>query len=69
MLANHRIEIYCNRKLTSGNSDSSAIYPSLHNRYIAFVYPKYCDYKGENFPQRTFSLKTGNLFSLTFYVK
>ena len=27
------------------HSDGSAIYPSLHNRYIAYVYPKYCNYK------------------------
>ena len=53
--------------MKSGHSDGSAIYPSLPNRYIVYVYPKYCDYKGGNFPQRTFSFKTGKLFSLTVY--
>ena len=35
--------------MKSGNSDGSAIYPSLHNRYIAYVYPKYCDLNDWNF--------------------
>ena len=38
------------RKTKNGNLDGSVIYPSLHNRYIAYVYPKYCDYNGLNFP-------------------
>ena len=51
------------------HSDGSPIYPSLHNQYVAYmyVYPKCCYYKGGNFPQRTFSFKTGKLFLLTFY--
>ena len=38
-----------NKEKKKGLSDSSAIYPSLHNRYIACVYPKYCDNKGGDF--------------------
>ena len=52
----------------NGHSDSSAIYSSLHNRYIACVYPKYCDYKGGDFSQRTFGFKTGKLFCLLLTV-
>ena len=56
MLANYRIEKFLeqeNNKKKNGHSDSSAIYPSLHNRHIACVFPKYCDYKGWDFPRRT----------------
>ena len=68
-LANQGIEKFLERKIKkkNGHSDSSAIYPSLHNRYIACVYPKYCDYKGGDFPRRTFSFKTGKLFLFTIY--
>ena len=67
MLANQGIEKFLEREnKKSGHSDSSVIYPSLHNRYIACVYPKYCDYKGGDFP-RTFSFKMGKLFLLTIY--
>ena len=54
----------------SDHSDSSGIcmYPSLHNRYIACVYPKYCNNKGGDFPRRTFGFKTGKLFCLLFTV-
>ena len=51
-LANHGIEKLLERenKKKSGHLDGSAIYLSLHKQYIAYVYPKYCDYKGGNFP-------------------
>ena len=68
MLANQGIEKFLereNKKKKNGHSDSSAIYSSLHNRYIACVYPKYCDYKGGDFSQRTFGFKTGKLFLFT----
>ena len=52
--------------MRSGNSDASAIYPSLHNRYMACIYPKYCDYNSWNFPVRIFGFKTGKLFLFTF---
>ena len=52
--------------MKSGNLDGSTIYPSIHNRYIAYVYPKYCDDNGWNFPQRTFSFNIGKLFLFTF---
>ena len=52
--------------MKSGNSDGSAIYPSLHNRYIAYVYPKYCNYNSWNFPRKTFGLDTGKLLLFTF---
>ena len=63
-LSNHRIEKFLEQenKKKSGHSDSSAKYPSLHNRYIACVYPKYCDYKGGDFPRRTFGFKMGKPF-------
>ena len=54
--------------MKSGNSDGSVIYPSLHSRYIAYVYPKYCEYNGWNFPQRTFGFNTGKLFCLLLMV-
>ena len=68
-LAKQGIEKFLGRenKKKSGHLDSSAIYPSLHNRYIACVYPKYCDYKGGDFPRRTFGFKTGKLFLFTIY--
>ena len=47
--------------MESSNLDGSAIYPRLHNRYIAYVYPKYWDYNSWNFPQRTFSFNTEKL--------
>ena len=47
------------KKKKNGHSDSSSIYPSLHNRCIACVYPKYCDDKVGDFPRRTFGFKTG----------
>ena len=67
-LANQGIEKFLERetkKKKNGHSDSSAIYSSLHNRYIACVHPKHCDYKGGYFSRRTFSFKTGKLFSFT----
>ena len=66
-LANQGIEKFLEREKKSGHSDSSAIYPSSHNRYIACVYPKYCDYKGGDFPRRTFGFKMGKLFLFTIY--
>ena len=67
-LANHRIEKFLEREnKKSGHSDSSAIYTSLHNRYIACLYPKYWDYKGGDFPRRNFGFKTGKLFLFTIY--
>ena len=55
-LANWGIEKFLERENEkNGHSNSSAIYPSLHNRYIACVYPKYCDSKGGDFRRRTFS--------------
>ena len=57
MLANHGIEQLLERENKVGHSDVSAIYPSLHYRYIAYVYLKYCDCKGGNFPRRTFGFK------------
>ena len=55
------------KKKKNGHLDSSAIYPSLHNRYIACVYPKYCDYKGGDFPRRTYGFKTRKMFLFTIY--
>ena len=52
--------------MKSGNWDGSVIYLSLHNRYIAYVYLKYCDYNGWNFPQRTFGFNMGKLLLFTF---
>ena len=52
--------------MKSGNLDGSAIYPHLHNRYIAYVYPKYSDYNGWNFPQRTLGFNTGNAVIVYF---
>ena len=52
--------------MKSGNSDGSAIYPSLHNRYTAYVYTKYCNFNSWNFPRRTFGFNTGKLFLFTF---
>ena len=65
-LANHGIENYWSGKMKSGNLDGSAIYPHLHNRYIAYVYPKYSDYNGWNFPQRTLGFNTGNAVIVYF---
>ena len=48
----------------SGHSDSSAIYPSLHNRYIACVYTKYCDYEGGIVLEELSVLKRENCFCL-----
>ena len=42
--------------MKSGHSNGSAIYPSLHKRYMSYVYPKYCDYTGGNFPRSNFML-------------
>ena len=74
-LANQGIEKFLERenkkkkkKKKKGHSDSSAIYSSLHNRYIACVYPKYCDYKGGDFPRRTFGFKQENCFCLLFTI-
>ena len=53
ILANHGIELFLGREIESGHSDGPAINPSLHNRYIAYVYLKYCDYKGGYFLRRT----------------
>ena len=52
--------------MESGNLDGSSIHPSLHSRYIANVYPKYCDYNGWNFPRQTFGFNTGKLLLFTF---
>ena len=52
-LANQGIENYLSGKIKIDHSDGSAIYlsfNSLHIRYIPYVYPKYCNYKGGNFP-------------------
>ena len=69
-LANYGVEKFLereNKKKKNGHLDGSAIYRSLHNRYIAYLCPKYCDNKGEDFPQRTFGFKTGKLFLYTIY--
>ena len=58
---------YRSRKIKRGHSDGAAIYLSLHYRHIAYVYPKYCNYIGGNFPRRTFGFNTGKLFSFIFY--
>ena len=43
-------------KIKSGHSDSSTMYLSWHNRYIAYLYPKCCDCNVWNFPWRTFGI-------------
>ena len=68
-LANQGIEKFLENKKKNGHSDSSAIYPSLHDRYIACVYPKCCDYKGGNFFLEELSvLKRETCFCLLFTV-
>ena len=52
--------------MKSGDLDGSAIYPHLHKQYIAYVYLKYCDYNGWNFPRRTLGFNTGKLLLFTF---
>ena len=56
MLTNHGIEqiLEWGKK---GHLDGSAIYPSVHKRYIAYAYPKFRDCKGGHSPRRTFSFK------------
>ena len=51
-LANHEIEYLLEQ-------EDSAIYPSLHYQYIAYVYWKYCNYNNWYFPLRIFSFDTG----------
>ena len=67
-LDNQGIEKFLEREnKKNGHSDSSVIYPSLHKRCIACVYPKYCDYKGGDFPQKTSGFKMGKLFLFTIH--
>ena len=58
--------IFGSRKIKSGHSHSSRMYLSLHDRYIAYVYPICCDCIVGNFPRRTFGIGTINLFLFTF---
>ena len=51
--------------MKSDNSDGSAIQPSLHNGYIAYVY-QYCDYNSWNFPPRTLGFNTGKTVFVYF---
>ena len=57
---------YWSGKIKSCHLDGSAIYPSLHNQYIPYVYPKYCDLKVEIFHEEL-CFKKGKLFSFNFY--
>ena len=52
--------------MKSGDLDGSAIYPHLHNQYIVYVYLKYCDYNGWNFPRKTSGFNRGKLLLFTF---
>ena len=68
-LANQRIEKFLewenNKK--KGHSDSSAIYPSLHNRYIAFIQNTAIIKEGI-FLEELSVLKRENCFCLLFTV-
>ena len=58
-----------NRKITRGKnekSDGSAIYLSLHYRYIAYVNPKCFNYNNWNFPHITFCFNRARLFLFPF---
>ena len=55
-------------KMKRDNSNSSAIYPTLHNRYIAYVYPKYFGFNGWNFCGELSALTCENCFCLLLTV-